>query len=308
MTTVYAKREYKDTIFRMIFKEKEALLSLYNALNHTNHTNVEDLEINTLENAIYMNMKNEVSFVFASYLNLYEHQSTFNPNMPLRDLFYIARLYEQMVIGKNIYGTRRIVLPTPRFVVFYNGINEYPEKMVMKLSEAFEKQEEKPELELKVTVLNINDTQNRELMEQCRTLSDYMAYVNKVRTYSKCMPLAEAVEKAVEECITENILIDFFRKHRAEVIQMSIFEYDEEEHMRMEREEHEAIGRAEGEMKKLVELILRKVQKGHDIPQIAEALEETEDEIEKIYRIIMENPECSSEEILGFVLEERRIK
>jgi len=137
MATTYANREYKDTVFRMIFKEKEALLSLYNALNHTNHTDVKDLEINTLENAIYMNVKNDISFVFASYLNLYEHQSTFNPNMPLRNLFYIARLYERMVIGKNIYGSRKIELPAPRFVVFYNGRENYPERMILKLSDAY---------------------------------------------------------------------------------------------------------------------------------------------------------------------------
>ena len=114
-------RNYKDTLFRMIFRDKKELLTLYNAVNGTHYDNSEDLEITTLENAIYMNMKNDVSCILDMRMNLYEHQSTVNPNIPLRDLFYVARLYEKIIIGKDIYSSNRIMLPTPKFVIFYNG-------------------------------------------------------------------------------------------------------------------------------------------------------------------------------------------
>lgn len=153
----------------MIFMEKkENLLSLYNAVNGTNYTNAEDLVVNTLENAIYMNMKNDMSFIFDFFLNLYEHQSTFNPNMPLRNLFYLSRLLQVLVEDKNLYGRRPVKIPTPRFVVFYNGTEEASERQVLRLSEAFEKPMEEPEVELCVTVLNINPGNNRALMESCR--------------------------------------------------------------------------------------------------------------------------------------------
>ena len=116
-------RTYKDTLFRMIFREKRNLLQLYNALNGTNYTEETDLEIVTLENAIYMNMKNDVAFLLSDRLNLYEHQSTYNPNMPLRDLFYICREYKKLVGQESLYSSTKIQIPSPRFVVFYHGID-----------------------------------------------------------------------------------------------------------------------------------------------------------------------------------------
>lgn len=109
----------------MIFREKKELLSLYNAVNGTSYDNPDALEINTLENAIYMNMKNDISFVLQIELNLYEHQSTFNPNIPLRDLFYIARELEALTAHSFMYISTLVRIPTPRFVVFYNGTAEH---------------------------------------------------------------------------------------------------------------------------------------------------------------------------------------
>ena len=96
-------RSYKDTLFRMLFQEKEALLSLYNAVGQTDYKDASQLEIVTLENAIYMNMKNDLAFLINLELNLYEHQSTWNPNMPLRDLFYVAKEYEQLIRKETLY-------------------------------------------------------------------------------------------------------------------------------------------------------------------------------------------------------------
>ena len=242
MNEATVQRNYKDTIFRMLFKDKENLLSLYNALNDTAYTDVNGLEITTLENAVYMNYKNDVSFVFDSELMLYEHQSTMNPNMPLRDLFYVSDTLHKKTYSKDLYGKNLIKIPAPRFVVFYNGVTYQPDVQTLKLSNAYEKQQETPELELTVTVYNINRGYNEELMNACRALREYAMYVEHVRTYAKQMPLADAVEKAVDYCIEADILSEFLRKNRAEAIKMSIYEYDEELHFRTLREE----GREEG--------------------------------------------------------------
>lgn len=240
------QRIYKDTVFRMIFREKENLLCLYNALNGTTYEDVSNLEITTLENAVYMNYKNDISFVFDFELLLYEHQSTCNPNMPLRDLLYVTRMLQNRVRDENLYSKSIIRLPTPRFVVFYNGTDFLPEQQTLYLSDAFEKKQEEPSLELSVTVYNINLGHNRELLAACRLLKEYAQYVEQVRTFAEKMPLPEAVENAVDHCIRNDILADFLAKNRAEAIAVSIFEYDEEKHLKSERKEWHEIGREEG--------------------------------------------------------------
>ena len=243
MNETKAQRNYKDTIFNMLFKDKENLLSLYNALNRTDYKDVDGLEITTLENAVYMNYKNDVSFVFDYELMIYEHQSTLNPNMPLRDLFYVTSILQKRIDTERLYGSKLITIPTPRFVVFYNGTAHQAERQTIRLSDAYEKKQESPELELKVTVYNINYGYNEEIMNACKTLKEYATYVERVRIYAKQMPLADAVERAVNECIEEGILSDFLKKNKAEVISVSIFEFDEERYYQILREE----GRMQGE-------------------------------------------------------------
>ncbi|MDE7177571.1 MAG: hypothetical protein K2O59_07105 [Lachnospiraceae bacterium] len=240
------QRSYKDTVFRMIFREKKNLLSLYNALNGTAYQNVEDLEITTLENAVYMNYKNDISFVFDFELLLYEHQSTCNPNMPLRDLLYVTRVLQNLIKDENLYSKSLIRIPTPRFVVFYNGTDLQPEQQILYLSNAFEKKQDEPSLELAVTVYNINLGHNHELLDACRLLKEYAQYVEQVRIFARKMPFSEAVEEAVDYCISNGILADFLAKNRAEAIAVSIFEYDEEKHIKSERKEWREIGRKEG--------------------------------------------------------------
>lgn len=246
MKETYVQRNYKDTLFRMLFKEKENLLSLYNALNGTAYTDTEELEITTLENAVYMNYKNDVSFVFGYELMLYEHQSTMNPNMPLRNLIYVAKVLQGRVKDEKLYGKTLVRLPVPRFVVFYNGIDFQPEKQELRLSDAFEEKQEEPELELKVTVYNINEGNNRELMEACHLLKEYAQYVELVRKYTKGQPFREAVERAVDECIKGGILKEFLSKNRAEAIEVCIFEFDEEKYIASEREDAYKNGFEEG--------------------------------------------------------------
>ena len=239
-------KTYKDRMFRMIFSEKEKLLELYNAVSGKDYKDPELLIINTLENAIYMSMKNDISFLIDSRLSLYEHQSTYNPNMPLRLLHYISDLYESMVNPIKLYGSSPVQIPPPRFIVFYNGTEERPEREELCLSRLYSVEEEEICLELKVVVLNINMGHNKELMEACRTLWEYAEYVRRVRLYREEMSIEEAVERAITECIAEGILKDFLMKNRAEAKAVSIYEYSEEEHIQMERKDAFEEGRKSG--------------------------------------------------------------
>lgn len=239
-------RKYKDTIFRMLYKDKKELLQLYNALNETFYDNPDDLEVYTLESAIFMNVKNDVSFLLDSTLNLYEQQSSFNPNMPLRDLIYVARQLEKYFRNESIYSSKLIKIPVPRFVVFYTGTKDQPERQILKLSDAFQKEVTVPELELKVLMLNINSGKNKELLEKCRTLKEYCIYVDRVRRYAQEMRIDEAVKRTVNECIQEGILAEFLLTQKAEVMAMSIFEYNEEIELKKIREDEFELGREAG--------------------------------------------------------------
>ena len=232
-----ANRIYKSRIFAMLFSDRNELLKLYNAINGTSYDDPQLLQINTLENAVYMSMQNDVSFIIDMRLNLYEHQSTYSPNLPVRYLLYVADVYSDYTKDMNLYGSRAVQLPTPKFVIFYNGQAEQPDRKELKLSELFTIPEPDPSLELKAVMLNINKGHNRKLMETCKTLQDYTEYTSRVRTYAAEMSLDEAVERAITECIREGILADFLRKNRAEAKKVSIYEYDEERHMRQTREE-----------------------------------------------------------------------
>lgn len=241
-----ANRMYKSRIFAMLFSDRNELLKLYNAINGTSYDDPDLLQVNTLENAVYMSMQNDVSFIVDMRLNLYEHQSTYSPNLPVRYLLYVADVYSDYTKDMNLYGTKAVKLPTPRFVIFYNGQAEQPDRKELKLSELFSIPDADPSLELKAVMLNINKGHNRKLMETCRTLQDYAEYTFRVREYAAEMPLDLAVEQAITECISEGILADFLRKNRAEAKKVSIYEYDEERHMRQTREEGMEEGYANG--------------------------------------------------------------
>jgi len=241
------QRNYKDTVSRMLFREPENALSLYNALNGTNYADASQITFNMLDNAIYMGMQNDISFLIMNEVNLYEHQSTYNLNMPLRDLFYVAELLQVYVKDQSLYSSKLIKLPTPHFVVFYNGVEDKPEKRILRLSEAFEVPTKDPELELKVTILNINPRMNEDLKEKCPVLKQYTQYVEQVRCNSMNMSLEQAVEEAIEYCIQHNILKEFLSKQKAEVIKMSIFEYDEEREIELIRRDEREIGKEIGQ-------------------------------------------------------------
>lgn len=230
-------RIYKDRLYKMIFNDKSELLKLYNAINGTSYENPEMLTITTLDNAIYMTMKNDLSFIIDMRLALYEQQSTVNPNLPLRFLMYITDIYSSYTRDMNLYSSNKVQIPQPSFVIFYNGSAAQPDRTEYLLSSLFCPATDEPALELKAIMLNINKGHNQKLMDACHTLRDYSEYVARIRSYSAELPLSDAVEKAITECIQENILRDFLLKNRAEAKAMSIYEYDEEKTMRMFREE-----------------------------------------------------------------------
>ena len=249
-------RIYKDRLYKMIFNNKSELLKLYNAINGTHYNDPAMLTITTLDNAIYMTMENDLSFIIDMRLALYEQQSTVNPNLPLRFLMYITDIYSAYTKDMNIYGSKKVQIPLPSFVIFYNDVKSQPDRTEFLLSELFHPTTDQPALELKAVMLNINKGHNQELMNACHTLRDYSEYVARIRTYSAEMPLTDAVEKAITECIHENILRDFLLKNRAEAKAMSIYEYDEEKTLRMFREEGYEDGERNGKIQATIEMCL----------------------------------------------------
>lgn len=237
-----ANREYKDGLFRLVFQKKKDLLSLYNALNGSSYTDPEELEVNTLGNVLYLTRKNDISFLISGMMNLYEHQSTFNPNMPVRGLVYLSRLYEKHIVknGIDIYTSSLKKLPFPQYFVFYNGAEKEPDQQLLKLSDMFQTPvfPRTPALECIATMLNINYGHNKELMEKCKRLREYAVFVETVRhELSSGTDLDQAVTNAVEVCISGNILKDILTDQKAEVIQMILETYDKELHDKTLRRE-----------------------------------------------------------------------
>ena len=277
-------RKFKDTLFRKVFNNKRDLLSLYNALNNTEHTDESLITINTIEDAIYIGYKNDISFIINSELNLYEHQSSVNPNMPVRGLIYFAELYKGYIEQNNllIYNERLVKLPFPRYVVFYNGTEDEPEEQELRLSDAFVQVPEgeglkdtagieadkthKPSVEVIVQLLNINYGCNQKLLEKCQKLMEYSQFIALVRVksdmlteeYKKEMKsvnkkeiFAEAVALAIDEAIRDNVLKDILSKNMAEGTDMLLTEFDEKAYIegvkKQSYEEGEARGEARGE-------------------------------------------------------------
>lgn len=256
-TMLPVNRTYKSTIFIMLFEDRNNLLELYNAMSGKHYTDPELLEINTLENAIYMSIRNDISFLIDGRLSLYEHQSTYIPNLPLRFLFYISHLYSRMTKDRNLYGSKTVRIPAPEFVIFYNGRAEMPERHILKLSDMYNIKDRKrrAKLELEAVMLNISGEYNQKLKAACKTLREYAIYTDKIRKYADEMELDDAVEHAIRECITEGVLKDFLEKHRAEAKEMSIFEYDQEKHMQQEREDAWKGGLLQGKASAVINLL-----------------------------------------------------
>ncbi len=243
-------RKIKDKLFRDIFsKDKKALLQLYNALNNSDYKNWEDLEVITIDDVLYIGMKNDLTFLLIGTINLYEHQSTYNVNIPLRFLHYISLEYLRFVdyTAQNVYGERLIMLPTPHFVVFYNGEKEIPDEQILRLSDSYEVKREEKSLEVTVKMINVNYGRSNELMKKCSRLEEYSIFIHQVRVnIKKGMKLNKAIDEAVFYCIEKGVLVDYLKKHRFRARMYGMLEYGSNWHMYMERRDAREAGWAEG--------------------------------------------------------------
>ena len=259
--SVTINRTYKDRLFKIIFEDKKELLSLYNALTGKNYQNPDELEINTIDDVIYMHLKNDMSFILDDWQNLFEQQSTFNPNQPLRGFFYFADLYKVKYFGKKIYSTRLLKIPTPQYIVFYNGTTNMPDKKELRLSDAFQQPTEQPDIEVIAHMLNINYGHNKELMERCRKLKEYAQFIDIIRHYlreNKQWSNEQAISKAIDDCIQNNILRDILQKERLRVMASILSEFDEVGYKEMIQDEAIEDGEIRGSIKLAYKLKLPK--------------------------------------------------
>ena len=242
--------KHKDRLFKFIFgnpDHKEWTLSLYNALNGSHYTDTEAIEFTTIEDALYMGMRNDVSFIIAFVMNLWEHQSSFNPNLPIRLLIYAVHLYEKYISGGsfNRFSRKLQRLPKPKLICFYNGTENQPEEKILRLSEAFGADD--GDIEVRVRMLNINYGKNRELMRFCGMLKEYSWFIDTIRRNQRVMSeLEQAIDAAIDEMPEEFELKKFLLAHRAEVKGMYLSEYNIEKEMEKLREEERQEGREIG--------------------------------------------------------------
>lgn len=252
--TTRTNREHKDRLFRFLFKNKTELLSLYNAINDSNYTDPEDLEIYTMEDYVYMGMKNDLSFLIDWNLNVFEHQSTYNPNMPLRGFLYTAASLKKFIeLNRlDLFSSKRITIPIPRFYVFYNGMTEMKDEVELYLTDNMyqEDMDGKSCMQFVVHMININAGYNFQIMEKCPTLYEYSLFVAETRKNTRAgMPLKEGIQCAVEECIRKGILENVLRGNKAEVTDMLLKEYDEALHISTEKKISYEEGFLEGQLK-----------------------------------------------------------
>ena len=277
--------EHKDRLFKYIFgkdtkKSKKWRLQLYNALNGTNYKNPDALELNTIENVIYITMHNDISFLVDSQMTLYEQQSSWNPNMPLRGLFYFAQLYQIYLTqnDKNVISSQLVKIPTPKFVVFYNRTKDDPDSWKLKLSTAFEHPDESGDFEWTATVINMSPEHNKTLHKNCKALYHYISFVYRIKNNIESgMSRDKAIEEAVDFAIKENYLDGFFKTQRAEIIGMILTEFDEEQAHRIWHEDGYVEGHDDG-----------RNEKAEEAARNALALEISVDKVTKITGLSLE--------------------
>ncbi|MGN0739886.1 MAG: hypothetical protein ACI4LX_06915 [Treponema sp.] len=284
--TIQTQREYKDRLFKAIFgrntpESKKWRLELYNFLNGTNYTDPDALELNTIENVIYITMHNDISFLVDSEMNLYEQQTTHNPNMPLRGLLYFSQLYQIYLTknGKNLVSSRLVKIPTPKFIVFYTGSDSEKDKWQLKLSSSFINEDNSGDFEWTAMVYNLNPKYSGSTKKGCKPLYDYVQYVYRIKENQKAqMPRKNAINEAVDYAISQNFLDGYFKKWKEEIIGMSLTEYNEAECIRTwqddGKEEGIAIGIARGAEQKAIETARKLLADGkYTVNQIADLLQ-----------------------------------
>ena len=264
---------YKDSVFSFLFSDPDTLRELYCALENVTLPEDVPVTINTLQDVLFIDRINDISFEIGGKLViLVEHQSTINPNMTLRLLMYIARVYEKIMGDKNIYATRAIPIPRPEFFVLYNGVSPYPDEKILKLSDAFESGEtlglsekSSPSLELVVRVININEGRNEGIAKKCKILGEYQAFIGKVREFEKeTGDREDAMKKAVRYCRDQDILKEFLEQNGTEVMNMLITEWKMEDALAVRYEEGLEDGVEKGREEGREEGMERGMEKGRE--------------------------------------------
>ena len=287
-------RRYKDSVFVDFFSEdrtaKANFLALYNALHGTDYQSTAILKNIRLKQVLYMSFANDVSYLVDNkIIVLAEHQSTINPNMPIRCLEYIARLYEQFYKSKEKYSRKQLAIPTPEFYIFYNGKQPYTTNSLLKLSDSFTQTHDEYALELSVKVVNINYDKASEILERCKPLKQYSLFVDAVRR-NIAVDKEHGFEKAIKECIQNDILREYLQRKSKEVLNMLIGEYDYDTDIAVQREESfdmglaegKSLGLAEGSHQKALETAKNLLQFGLSREKIAQATGLTQEEVESI--------------------------
>ena len=250
-------RNYKDRLFSFIFgseEHKDWTLSLYNAVNNSSYTDPEQIQITTLKQVVYMGMHNDVAFLIADDVNLYEQQSTFNPNMPLRLMQYTGNMYEKLITlqGKNKYGRTLIPLPVPKLVVFYNGPSDKPDETILNLSDAFpEAKRGEADIEVRVRMININRGRSAGLAASCKPLEEYTWIIDRIREHEKTMELEAAIDLGLDEMPETFLIKPYLDANRVEVKKMLLTEYNEAKTMELFKEE----GREEAQLTSIQSLM-----------------------------------------------------
>lgn len=279
-------RRYKDSVFVDFFSEdrtaKANFLALYNALHGTDYQSTAILKNIRLKQVLYMSFANDVSYLVDNkIIVLAEHQSTINPNMPIRCLEYIARLYEQFYKSKEKYSRKQLAIPTPEFYVFYNGKEPYRGDSLLKLSDSFTQTHDEYALELSVKVVNINYDKTNEILKLCKPLKQYSLFVDAVRR-NIAVDKEHGFEKAIKECIQNDILREYLQRKSKEVLNMLIGEYDYDTDIAVQREESFDMGRLEGSLQAKLETARLMKQANCEIPFIAKMTGLTQAEVESI--------------------------
>ena len=297
-------REIKNSVFVDLFYEDESAeaneIALFNAIHNQPLPDGTKIRKFRVDNTIYMNFQNDISFDAGGKVIVFgEHQSTVNENMPLRSLLYIGRAYERIVPPRSRYKKKLVPLPTPEFYTFYNGKEKWQKEQELRLSDAYIVKENEPSLELKVKVINIRPEEHHEILEKCQVLKEYSQFMDTVQSY-QLSGADEPYKKAIKECIEKGILADYLRRKGGEVINMLLDEYDYETDIEVQREEAYQIGeqaglnkgreegrkegRKEGTLQKICSLIQKKLEKGKTISEIADDLEDTEENISHLIK------------------------
>ena len=287
-----ANREVKSDAFTAHFGNPKNAALLYAALEGE-EVSPEDIRFTTLEGVLFLARKNDLAFTAqGKVLVISEHQSTINPNMPLRSAIYYGRTMEKLIDPRAIYGKKLMRIPTPEFYCFYNGNEPQPPETTLKLSTSYLAKTSEPMLELSVRVININLPENHQILEQCRPLYEYSWFIQRIKdNIGLELPLDDAITKAIEACKTAGILVDFLQEYGSEVYNMLFKQFDVEEALEYRYNEGVEDGIERGRLLALIDQVCRKLARGKSAQEIAEDLEEEQEMIEKV---------CEAAEICGY--------